>query len=123
MNDELQKKLVEYLGSVERMANDAILVGKEEIPQYLRELIKWEIVSHGMWAVLCFAIVPACLPVIYWAWKNKDEICDVIPLAMFPGVGAIVAICIGVGHVEASAKAYFAPRVLLVEKLSSMVRK
>jgi hypothetical protein len=130
MNEELKNKLIQYLNSIEGMANDAILFGKAEIPLYLQELIRWEIVSGLM--VGLAALFAAYLPgraIIYFA--NKIKNCK-DPYGADPGpyagafvLGLVVAFLasISIEGFHGSAKAYFAPRVLLVEKLSSMVRK
>lgn len=125
MNDELQKKLVEYLGSVEKMANDAVLFGKAEIPLYLQELIRWEIVSHAMWAAAFASCAAVSILATVWGWRyiQKNECWEALGALMFP-IAAAIGLTIGtIHHAEDAAKAYFAPRVLLVEKLSSMVRK
>lgn len=128
MNDELQKKLVEYLGSVEKMANDAVLFGKAEIPAYLKELIRWEVLDNAvaagacLLAALAFVVVALRLRKNAEVYKNGDISWQAFVMAIFLVVAAILTIPTYFSARDA-AKAYLAPRVLLVEKLSAMVRK
>lgn len=130
MNDELQKKLVEYLGSVEKMANDAVLFGKAEIPLYLQELIRWEMVMGALMACGGLFLIGAVFPFAIVTglregskdYSKKSE--AIIGLCVS---ACIASLALGIPSIifgtRDAAKAYFAPRVLLVEKLSSMVRK
>ncbi len=130
MNDELQKKLLAYLGSVEKMANDTFIFGKAEIPLYLQELIKWEIAESLMTAVSLFLAAAPCIMCARWGASKVAN--DKTSYGADPGfyaasgcgvLAAIILTSMSVCNILQASKAYFAPRVLLVEKLSSMVKK
>ena len=118
------------MGSVERMANDAVLFGKAEIPMYLRELIRWEMLSSlATGGALFVAAIPCVMAARWGARKVANDKSSYGPdpgAYIATGLGALAAIILLANcTIQAlnAGRAYFAPRVLLVEKLSSMVRK
>lgn len=121
MNDEIKNKLISYLNTLEKATANAVDLGKQEIPLYVQEIIKWEIVSgiaYGLVWLIVFIFGVYC---VYLWVKNKiynEEWAPLILFTLLPLFGVVPAIC----NFMDAAKAYYAPRVVIIEKLKRITK-
>lgn len=123
MNEELQKKLLQYLNGLEGIAKDAALFGKAEIPEFMKELIQWEIYSHAINVFAMAVLVAGSVWAIMFWWKREWYKEDFSPVVMLPAISLLIGGVFLFMEIQDIAKPILAPRIFLVEKLSSMVRK
>ncbi len=126
MNDEIKRRLLAYLDKFEGSVDKAVDFTAEQMPLYLTELCQYTIVHSIMvtaiFAAFAFAI---WLFMIVLVLKDKDD--DRVEklaighflLALIMFVPATVVIDIACDGI----KAYFAPRVFVVDKIIELAKE
>ena len=106
----------------------------KEVPLYLKELITYEFWHAVVYAVL-FAVLAGCLIyVARWCrvraktlheennYRNNDDIGGLWFLTIASSVVALVLIGTSVGYIDDAVKAAVAPRVIIVEKIQTLIK-
>lgn len=126
MNEELQERLMGYLENVEKAVEGGTDFVMQQAPFYVQELIKWEIAWNAIWAVFWLGIVVA-LPLCFGKLiKKLREIPREDPmvwgwiLTILMGIIMFSSTVASLGLAGQSLKAYIAPRVVIMEKLSGL---
>lgn len=123
------ERLKKWVDSLEAKTDKAIDWGSAEVPEYVRELIQWEIVSSVIGAVVCLAIIVAVAMAFRELWVKIRETNDeegIIVLRVLLSLACSAAIAAasfhGYWHVNNATKAYIAPRVVIIEKIAELAR-
>lgn len=129
MNDELQGKLAEILGSlstqVQQATDASVDFAKEQLPLVAKEIVAWAIWSNAIAASLCLVGAVACGLLCFLAWRlaerayKKDSNSEE---DFFWGMAGLAAAIVGVfllifsaARVSGIVKPIVAPRVYLIE--------
>lgn len=123
------ERLKKWVDSLEARADKVIDWGSAEVPEYVRELIQWEIVSGVMGAVACLAILIVGATVFRVVWVKSRSIsvpenaivARVISALVFSHVFAISSHQ-GYLFAEKATKAYVAPRVVIIDKIAELAK-
>jgi hypothetical protein len=129
MNDELKAKLLGYLAKLETAAGKVGEFAETEIPETLKEYIRWTIVEGTVYTVV------SAIPLILWLYylpslkreyaeAKGDEAKGGVALL---GLGTLIGSCMllflaYVNYGSLAVKAYVAPRVVILEKLVSLTK-
>jgi hypothetical protein len=123
INEEIKTKMVEYLQTFEAGVKKAGEFSAEQAPLVVQEFLAWEIARNGLFAVVLGAALFGVLAVAYRLQSKTDDLelkfliwlCSSVPL---------VAFAIGFGIcAENAGKAYLAPRIVVLEKISELVKQ
>lgn len=126
-----ETRLSRWADSMEEKAGKVADWGSEEVPEYIRELIQWEITSNLLLIgalVVVIVVAAFALRVLYYRVAINDKLPEEVMslLVAFLGVPAIIVIGVSTFHsywaAERAAKAYVAPRVVVVEKITALVK-
>lgn len=123
---------MEELNRTLKMMNDAASSGGdfilEEVPLIVRELVAWQLGSSILWGavalVLLFILFNKAFP--WWmAWQKEECWSDEKIFSLFFGIipVAIFSAALLVCNLESGLKAFLAPRLVVIEYVSSMVTK
>jgi hypothetical protein len=109
--DELLKFVLDGLESGKELAS-------EQAPLLVKEVITWGIVEHAIYLVIGAFFMGLCLGLARLAYKkcDADEPIFLIPLCV--SVIGFIMVC---SNTLTIAKAYFAPRLYLLEQLRSLL--
>ena len=126
MNDEIKRRLLVYLDKFEGSVDKAVDFTAEQMPLYLTELCQYTVVqSLIVVAAVAFFAMASWLFMIFVIWKQEDcdrvgtlVICHIFWLTVMIIPGLMVA-----DHASDGLKAYLAPRVFIVDKLTELVKK
>ncbi len=125
MKPEIEQKLLEYLTALESLMKDGKDLAIEQAPEVAREIVAYAIVSEVVWMMACASLAAVliypCVKVFKWAIKENEI--DALPLLLFPLSGAAVLAAVALCHATDAAKAYFAPRLYVIDYLRSEVKK
>lgn len=132
MNEQLQQKLLEYLGVLETAVKQASDVGKEQIPLMAQELLSFyfykELVLILVW-VLAFCVVARYLCITVRSMKeaihNKNWHDDADPRVFFAAFALCIAtflLFVMTTHLVSLLKVWLAPRLFLLEYLRGMIK-
>jgi hypothetical protein len=128
MNEDVQKKLMDYLESLESVANKTGDFAIEQAPLVAKEIITWELWSHAFGALSALAVIALCVLVSKRLYKNatKDG-CDIMDSPIAPPlifvmsiIGAIASFAF-VFDVSKVIKTQVAPRLIIIEKLAEFM--
>lgn len=135
MNEELKAKMLAYLGKLESVAEKASDFAAAEIPETVREYLRWLVVEHVAYALAGF------VPMILWLcclrvmnrwqaygddqrkinkWDN-DHACF-SRATKYGGflVAAIAIVFITGSQVLKATKVVVAPRVVILEEIAKL---
>lgn len=121
MNPDLQKQLAEMLAKLTDVAGDATAFAKAQIPPLVQEKIAFGRVWESALLAALLAALVLVLHIAGRAWRENwtgDGFGGVMLYALAAGI------CIGViGQAHECLLAWIAPRLYIVEWLTSMVTK
>jgi len=134
MNDELKAKLTAYLTKLESAAGKVEDFASAEVPEAVREWLRWELIDAVSLSLLFAVVGSAMLYAVYRLMcqevdrserrarlDSSDEAMSAICCALLLVLG-VCAICVALYNARAAAKVYFAPRVVVIEKVSELLR-
>lgn len=125
MNEELKTRLTKYLDYLEEVMHKSTDFASEQVPETIRQLIEWEFYSGLLKGTV---LLVASIVLAHIAWKtykwivrtgDKSDICLVV---IFCSIASVVALIIGLSHFYDSAKCRIAPNLVVIEKLSDLVK-
>lgn len=123
INEELKKKMVEYLTVLERDLKTVKDFSAEQVPLLVQEYLNWIFWSNCFGAIL--ALIAMIIVAIIWRkiYKTADgDTADQI-LTLIMGSLFMVAFSIPMfAHFTQAAKVHIAPRVVIIEKVSEIVK-
>lgn len=130
--EEIQARLLRYLDQMESLISQGVELGKDEVPQFVNELLQWVFWSNCL-NIVCFVIILAGLgALIRFSHRyNLDQSNDDAPprfivIGIAYVVGIIISIVmIGDGilpSVRKVVKVQVAPRLVIVDELKSLVK-
>jgi hypothetical protein len=125
MNDEIKRRLLAYLDKFEGSVDKAVDFTAEQMPLYLTELCQYTIVHSIMvtaiFAAFAFAI---WLFMIVLVLKDKDDdrVEKLVVGHFFFAILMFIPATIVVDIASDGVKAYFAPRVFVVDKITELVK-
>jgi len=121
VNEEIKTKMIDYLQTFEAGVKKAGEFSAEQAPLVVQEFLHWEVVRNS-----CFGVIAAILTLVvlatairyHFKLDGEDKVfvwlLVAVPLVMF-GVGC--GTCF-----ERAGKAYCAPRIVVLEKISDLVK-
>ena len=124
-NDRLGK----WLGSMELASDKVVDFGTADVPVYIQELLRWEVVggcaTGGVFlaaAILFAIIVIAAYRASSKAASGQDK--DGYAFLCFASASVAMCLCAAsLYNFSQALKAYTAPRVVLVEKLQEYLKQ
>jgi hypothetical protein len=138
MNEQLKEQLVKFLGAIltgiEKGADFAI----EQAPLVVQEYVAWQRVTTTVWLLVGAILIVAALRVTFWrALPAILELCrqarekhNSVPESAYvphgvalalSGVGFIVGAIATAENLTYCLKAWFAPRILVIEWIKSLL--
>ncbi len=135
MDEQLKTKLMEYLAKMEAAAGKVGEFAEVEIPDTIREYIRWIIIENSIFtaAGLIPIIAWFCLQPSFkrwWAWASKgdtdlnDAKCACLAAYFFSLSLCVVVLSVCFLKFGITAiKAYTSPRVVLLEKASDFIKR
>ena len=123
MDEELKLKMLEYLQEIEKSAGQVTDFAIEQTPLVIQEFLAWHI-AGGVLAIIVSVIgivvgIVACRLVL----RNMAEGQDKALAFMLAGVMTFLPFSIiGCINVAKVTKAIVAPRVVVLEKISDLVK-
>jgi len=96
----------------------------EQTPLLIQEILRWEIWANGLTGVAMIMFVFICAFALYKEYKTHNDLIDAEPIIIIPGsiFGSITLIIMWI-PISACLKALIAPRLVLIDKLSEMIRQ
>lgn len=131
------ERLGKWADSMEKAVDKVSDFGAAEVPEYVKELIRWEIANNIMFVVVMIFSAICCCIFGYGIRRfanqranDKDASADAQGFFAFVYVASylaqsIVLIVCAVhcySSVQAATKAYVAPRVVIVEKIAEFAK-
>jgi len=127
MNEELQKRLMSYLETLEGAVSSTSDFVIEQAPMYAQEIIRWQIAEGIIWCVFFSAISLGFLFLNFTKLRGMRHDTDRDARGNGWGLGVIV-IALMIGAIACaseracqSIKAYVSPRVVIIEQLTDIV--
>ena len=121
VNEEVQQKMLEYLQTFEQGIKKAGEFSAEQAPLVVQEFLQWVIVSNVVLGILAGGLLLLSVSIaIRYHWKLEGE--DKAFLWLF---AAVPIIAFGIAFVtcgERAGKAWIAPRIVVLEKISTLVK-
>jgi hypothetical protein len=135
MNEELKAKMLAYLGKLESVAEKASDFAAAEIPETVREYLRWLVVEHVAYALVGF------VPMILWLcclrvmnrWQDygdeerkldrwNSEHAFLSRATKYGGffVAVLAIVFITGGQVLKATKVVVAPRVVILEEIAKL---
>lgn len=128
MNDELKKKLVEYLGVLEDATKSGVDTAAEQLPEIAQQYVAWQLWSS---AILAFVLWCGAGLIGYGSCRlvrhglslpsHNPDSAPALVVGGFAGLVSLVLTAHGVGHSLTAIKALVAPKVLVIEELARLI--
>lgn len=124
MNEELEKRLLKYLDALESSVKTAGDFAADQVPDVCQQFLAWEFWSCILFAAMAvgFAIAFAGMCV---RWKRSaawDAECAYSWGASLAFAGVVLSTVLAFVAVYHAVKVAVAPKVVLLEKVSTMIR-
>jgi hypothetical protein len=130
--EEIQTRLLRYLDQMESLISQGVELGKDEVPQFISELLQWVFWSNCL-NIVGFAIILAGVVVLirFSHRYNLDQSSDDVPpkgvvLLLVYVVSVAVSIPVVINgilpSVQKVVKVQVAPRLVIVDELKSLVK-
>jgi hypothetical protein len=122
INEEIKTKMVEYLQTFEAGVKKAGEFSAEQAPLVVQEFLAWEITRNGLFAMV---LAPLLLITVIIAFRIHAKAQDADEKMFVWLFAAIPLVMFGVGFgacAERAGKAYIAPRIVVLEKISELVK-
>lgn len=112
--------IAEFLNQLLEFTKDAGAFAKEQVPLVLKEYIYWGIASSAVWLLPFLVMLYFSFRVWRWAIRELEESdgTTVLPAVVY----SIIMIAGLIYNLLDLAKAVVAPRVYLIEQLTSMLK-
>jgi len=128
MNDEAKKVAVEYLQKLLAMLEKGADFAGEQIPLVLQEIVAYGQAYETFICVFSF-LVMCIAPIFGWKWCKKYlSVCEsgaepaVLFVGLIPGIATIVALHLFFYNIDDCLKAWFAPRLYVIEYLHDLIK-
>lgn len=126
-----EQRLMQWADALEKKVDKTADFFGEEVPLYVMEYLRWYIIEHSLYALMSMIAIGIFAYVASRCWRWSDH---------FPGyehqnqrywcfffwgactVGAIAAMGLMFFQTSLALKGYFAPRVVLVDKIQELVK-
>lgn len=130
MDPELQKQLAAMIAKLLDATQNAATWSSAQVPLLVQEKITYGRIEHTLGVVICAAIAYAsyhsCQRFFRIAKEasnlSGEEVGGVIAV-LASSIGFLVSIAFAIAHLNWALMAWFAPRLFIVEWLSSLVKK
>lgn len=130
--EEIQTRLIRYLDQMESLISQGVELGKDEVPQFVNELLQWVFWSNCL-NIVCLVIILAGVGgLIRFSHRyNLDKSSDNVPpkgvvLLLVYVVSVAVSIPVVIDgilpSVQKVVKVQVAPRLVIVDELKSLVK-
>lgn len=117
INDEVKTRLIKYLDSVEELVNKGIDLASDQLPVIAHELIAWNRASTTIGLLFSIGIVVTGFLAMRKCFKlaqtTEPYVVGCLAGALFSLAGFITTLC----NAMPCIKAWFAPRLVLLETL------
>jgi len=118
MDKELQAKLVSYFGSLDNALDKTMDFTTEQAPLVVQDIITWGIFSSLLGVGLCLlSMIGARILMKKVTEQVRDE--DKLPIRFIYYVFLSIPIIISIYHLEIASKAFFAPRLYVLEQIKN----
>ena len=118
MDKELQAKLVSYFGSLDNALDKTMDFTTEQAPLVVQDIITWGIFSSLLGVGLCFlSMIGARILMKKVTEQVTDEDKSLIRFIYY--VFLSIPIIISLYHLEIASKAFFAPRLYVLEQIKN----
>ncbi len=132
MNEDLEQKLTESVGTVMQYVEQGSAFIAEQAPLVVQEILAWGFWSNLIVAVLCFAIVPLFFLPAYRNYRRigekhpgymtlKFDESDVWFAAATGGMVAALPAVFGIVACLKAIKAVIAPRLYVLDQLKGLL--
>jgi len=123
INEEVKQKMIEYLQSFEAGIKKAGEFSAEQAPLVVQEFLAWEFWSSFVAFLICSLLTAITLGVSAWWWKNDKSDLETKCLVVLIPVLACVFMQIPVWtNAYNAGKVAVAPRIVVLEKISELVK-
>lgn len=123
MNEELNRKLLELLDSVQSTGKDAYAFLEGELPLLLREIVHYGTVFYTSLAIVFFSLfttmVVLCL--IFIRFKKESPQNDWDIGATITGIFSVIPFGLCIGMTMMAVKTIIAPRLYLLEVIKGLL--
>ncbi len=126
IDEELKKKMVEYLNQLESGLKSAKDFSSEQVPLLVQEYLNWLFWSSIGMSIICVAI----FTVIYMISRKchsllcpEREAAERFLLCVFGGLLLSIVSVFFVAGIHDAAKVKIAPRVVILEKVSDLIKE
>lgn len=130
MNEEEKSELIRFLQGVESRVGKAENFVVEQAPLYVQELLNWQFYGSILMLVVLLGLVLLCFAItsfLYYRTENmvdteaKGKCEDMLLTARI--IVIVIAALFTVSNVYALVKSVVAPRVVVVDQLTAVVRR
>ena len=121
INEEIKQKMIEYLQSFEAGIKKAGEFSAEQAPLVVQEFLRWELISNALFGITTGVLFVIFLIVaLRYHFKTEGEF--KIFVWLFAAIPLVFSFVGSAAGFEASGKAYFAPRIVVLEKIATLVK-
>lgn len=128
MNEHLQKILIETLEKAQAGVEKSVDFAAAQIPDVIDQLLKWELVYHGAWAILWSIMIAILFIISRKLWKLAEGVGEFDrPIARVWIAGLTLVFCSYILFTDVVPnsltcfKIYFAPKVFLIEYCADLI--
>lgn len=129
MDEDLQSKLLSYLNKIEAVAGRAEDFASTEIPETIKEWLRWQMID-GCVTAAAMLVLGLLVPLLLYRLNrfmsshltDRDDRTAVTLLLSATSLISITPFYWSFQSAKDAAKVYYAPRVVIVEKVAELVK-
>lgn len=122
INEELKKKMVEYLDQLETNLKSVKDFGAEQVPLLVQEYLNWLFWSNIGLTIIGAMIFTTIIIGAFKVYKFCRQTDDRVMTIILSGVVSVVGLIPFFTGIHNAAKVHIAPRVVILEEVTNLVK-
>lgn len=122
MNEQLQKKLIEWMNGLEHAGAKALEFASGEMPELFKEIVAFGVWYNGVLLFIGATLIVGAVASLFFGLKYKDKPDVAAPIWGFSLIQGAVSIIIFAETIKNFILAATAPRLYIIEYISTLIK-
>lgn len=122
---QIKDKLIDYVVGVEDGVKQLVDFSSEQIPLLVQEIVTFSVIQAGIYSVISLALAGFSTAVVTYSVKSLRKELDndgMWGMLVLSSIAMVVSFFTGISHLIFVLKAYFAPRLFMLEYIREFIK-
>lgn len=122
---QIKDKLIDYMVGVEDGVKQLVDFSSEQIPLLVQEIVTFSVIQAGIYSVISLALAGFSTAVVTYSVKSLRKELDndgMWGMLVLSSIAMVVSFFTGISCLIFALKAYFAPRLFMLEYIREFIK-